>query len=339
MHDLLIPSKVNGSYDLVFHSNLEEIIKLIEEKGNITIIDSNIDLLYPELKREGNIIVECIEEKKNLDSVNLILDELIIRNSNIKTKLIIIGGGILQDLVGFAASIYCRGIEYILVPTTLLAQTDSCVGGKTSINYNNRKNILGTFYPPSKIIICTEFVKTLSNIDYLSGMGEIYKFHILQNKINDFDLDSDVDSMIYDGLKYKTKILELDEFDKKERKFLNFGHTFGHAIESTSNYEIPHGLAVVLGSMIAIRISNLLGFMYEEYSDAIIEKGVNLFRMSEIELKEEWFDFDKLLQITKSDKKSNGNLIMVLQSDEPFLRTIEEMEIIKTSIKQTYESI
>ena len=123
------------------------------------------------------------ESIKNLNGTQLIYDKLIERKANINSKVLVIGGGILQDLVGFCASTYCRGIEYILVPTTLLAQADSCVGGKTSLNLPNKKNILGTFYPPSRILIYSNFTKTLSELDLISGFGEIFKFHILQNNI------------------------------------------------------------------------------------------------------------------------------------------------------------
>ena len=257
---------------------------------------------------------------------------------NIKTKLIVIGGGILQDLVGFCASIYARGIEYTLIPTTLLAQTDSCVGGKTSINYDSKKNLLGTFYPPKKIVICTEFLKTLTPLDYISGLGEIYKFHILQNQTDKFSPDSLVEPMILDGLKYKIDILTRDEFDKGERKFLNFGHTFGHAFESVSNNYIPHGVAVILGSMIAVKVSKKLGYKIPNY-ELILEKGLNLIKASKIPFNSDWFDLPPLLEIIKSDKKSTGKLTMVLISNKPFLKNIQDSTILTPILQSTYESI
>lgn len=338
MHSLLnIPSKVHP-YDLGFVSKLDEIENYIDQKNTITIIDSNVNKLYPSLNRKTNIVLECNEELKTLKGADSLISLLSDLKVNIKTKVIVIGGGILQDLVGFCASIYARGIEYILIPTTLLAQTDSCVGGKTSINFNNRKNLLGTFYPPSKIIICTEFLKTLSNLDYTSGMGEIYKFYLLQNKITQFDLDSPIEPMILEGLKYKIDILSRDEFDKGERKYLNFGHTFGHALESTSNNQIPHGIAVILGSMIALRISNELGYQVSNY-ELSIQKGVNLVRSTKINFDPKWFDLSSLLEIVKSDKKSTGKLTMVLLDDKPFLKDVLNLDILNKILKLTYESI
>ena len=338
MYNILnIPSKVNN-YTLGFIDQIEEIENLIDQENTITIIDSNVNKLYPNLQRNSNTVIECTEEAKTLNGASIILSKLSFLKANVRTKLVVIGGGVLQDVVGFCASIYSRGVEYILVPTTLLAQTDSCVGGKTSINFESRKNILGTFYPPSQIIIYPEFLNTLNKVDYISGLGEIYKFHILQNKIDQFNPYSNIESMILNGLQYKIDILSRDEFDKGERKFLNYGHTFGHALESVSNHEIPHGLAVILGSMIATRLASKLEYQVNNY-DIILDKGVSLIRDSKLVLKSEWFDLNKLLSIIKSDKKSTGKLTMVLVDNKPFLEDVEEVIILEEILKHTYESI
>ena len=337
MYNILnIKSKVSD-YQLGFVDSIQEIEQYIDQPNTITFIDDNVNKLYPSLQRDNNIVLPSSEAIKSYTGVARVLQNLTERRANIQTKLVVIGGGILQDLVGFCASIYCRGIEYTLIPTTLLAQTDSCIGGKTSINFEGKKNILGTFYPPTKIVIYPKFIDTLSKADYYSGVGEIYKFHILQNKINQLDLH-DINSMILDGLKYKTDILSRDEFDKGERRFLNYGHTFGHALETSSENQLPHGLAVILGCMIATRIAYLSGYNVENF-DQIINKGIELFRASNIVIESEWFDFDTLLEITKSDKKSTGKLTMVLVDNKPFLENIENMSIVKEALKSTYESI
>ena len=180
---LEIQSKISN-YSIHFIENLNAIQTLIDQPNTITFIDSNVSRLYPVLYRESNIVVECTENVKTLDSTHIIFDNLIERKANIQTRLVVIGGGILQDLIGFCASTYCRGIQYDLVPTTLLSQADSCLGGKTSVNVKGKKNILGTFYPPNNIYVCTEFLETLSILDYCSGLGEVYKFHILENRID-----------------------------------------------------------------------------------------------------------------------------------------------------------
>ena len=334
---LEIQSKISN-YSIHFIENMNTIQTLIDQPNTITFIDSNVSRLYPALYREANIVVECTENVKTLDGTHSIFDNLIERKANIQTRLVVIGGGILQDLIGFCASTYCRGIQYDLVPTTLLSQADSCLGGKTSINVKGKKNILGTFYPPNNIYVCTEFLKTLSTLDYCSGLGEVYKFHILENRIDQFNIDGDITDMIYRGLLFKGDILSRDEFDKGERKYLNFGHTFGHALETTSQNNLPHGIAVILGSMIASRIASKLEYKVPNYNQ-LLEKGIELINKANVKLKQSWFDLESLLEIVKSDKKSTGKLTMVLSTNHNFLQDIEDIKIVKQALQETYESI
>ena len=336
MHSKLTIDSSIHSYTIEFIDTLQTVQDLIKEPNTIPIVDSNVAELYPELN--NGIIVEATEKVKTLEGAEDLLNKLSERRANVKTKLVVIGGGIIQDLAGFCASVYARGIEYILIPTTLLAQADSCVGGKTSINLRSKKNLVGTFYPPTRILIHKEFLNTLTRTDYVSGLGEIYKFSILQNDINGFDLSRNILEMIYEGLSYKISILKKDEFDKKERRFLNYGHTFGHAMETTSDNKIPHGLAVILGSMVAARVSKYLGYEVTNYQ-TILDKGIKLIKDSRIELERDWFSLDKLLEIVKSDKKSTGQLTMVLIDKEPFLKNIEDVEVIRKALNETYESI
>ena len=333
---LEIKSKVSD-YRLGFVDTLKEVEQYIDQPNTITFIDINVNNLYPTLNRESNVVLHSSEAAKNYTGVARVIQDLTERKANIQTKLVVIGGGVLQDLVGFCASVYCRGIEYTLIPTTLLAQADSCVGGKTSINFVNKKNILGTFYPPTEIVIYSKFIDTLSLEDYYSGVGELYKFYILQNRIDQFNL-LEMDAMIQDGLAYKIDILSRDEFDKGERRYLNYGHTFGHALETSSDNLIPHGLAVILGSMIATRIAYMMGYEVQDY-EQVLETGIDLFRMSGGFVQPEWFNFDTLMEIVKSDKKSTGKLTMVLVDSKPFLEVVENFSIVQKALKETYESI
>jgi len=336
MHSKLTIDSSIHSYTIEFIDTMQAIQDLMKEPNTVSIVDSNVAKLYPQLN--DGIIVEATEKVKTLEGAEDLLNKLSERRANVKTKLIVIGGGIIQDLAGFCASVYARGIEYILIPTTLLSQADSCVGGKTSINLRSKKNLIGTFYPPTKILINKEFLNTLTRKDYISGLGEIYKFSILQNDIESFDLSRNILEMIHEGLSYKISILKKDEFDKKERRFLNYGHTFGHAMETTSDNKIPHGLAVILGSMVAARVSKYLGYEVTNYQ-TILNKGIKLIKDSRIELERDWFSLDKLLEIVKSDKKSIGQLTMVLIDKEPFLKNIEDVEVIRKALNETYESI
>jgi 3-dehydroquinate synthase len=334
---LIIKSKFRDySVDIV--DSLDYIINLSKQKNTYTILDDKIAEYYPLLNTDSSIQINCTENIKTLNGSMQLCSKLIESKCNSYSKLLVIGGGILQDLVGFVASIYSRGIDYVLVPTTLLAMVDSCIGGKTSINLDDRKNILGTFYPPTNIAIYPEFTNSLPILDYLSGLGEVYKFYILQNKIETFDYGLDTKSLIYDSIKYKSKIIMIDEFDKNERKFLNFGHTFGHAIESLSNYSVPHGIAVIIGSMIAAKVSINLGYEVEKI-DLILNKGKELIKKTNLLFRKDWFDVEKLLKFAKSDKKNNGNLNMILlNKSNPCLVNINNYNSIYKAIEETYET-
>lgn len=336
-----VKSKVRD-YSIKFE-DMNYILRLSNLPNTITVIDSNVAHYFPQIGYGFTISVDTSENLKTWDGVKVIFDELLSLKANASTKLLVIGGGVLQDAVGFCASVFCRGVEYFLVPTTLLSQIDSCVGGKTSINYRSRKNILGTFYPPSEIIICEEFLQGLSKENYCSGLGELFKFDILRNQILSSEINDlisnkqSIKEHIYDSLLYKISILEIDEFDKLERKFLNFGHTFGHALEITSNYKLSHGYAVVVGCLIALQVSNML-FGTHIYSKTF-EIAKNLLSQT-CPIESSWFDFDQLMECVKSDKKNTGCLNMVLlKNREPVIQKIEDYSIIKRALKKTYEAI
>jgi len=323
--------------------NLENIKFLSNQPNTITIIDSNVAHYYPEIGYGFVVAIDTNEDLKTWDGIKKIFDELLVLKANVNTKLLVIGGGVLQDAVGFCASVFCRGIDYILVPTTLLSQIDSCVGGKTSINYGSRKNILGTFYPPNQILICEDFLYSLSKEDFCSGLGELFKFDILRNKIISSEINElitgkqSVMQHINESLLYKISILEIDEFDKLERKFLNFGHTFGHALEITSNYKLSHGYAVVVGCLVALEVSKSLFGTLVNIEAFDIAKNLLSKTCS---LEKDWFDFDNLMECVKSDKKNTGCVNMVLMKDgQPVIQKIEDYSIIKRALEKVYEAI
>ena len=180
------------------------------------------------------------------------------------TYLISLGGGILQDLCGFIASTLYRGIPWIIIPTTLLSQADSCIGGKNALNHQKYKNMIGTFYPPDQVHVYPYFLSTLTPKNYYSGLGEIAKAHIMHSEQATQQLiqqlpklahrdTTTLQNAIQLSLKLKKTYIEKDELDLGPRNMLNYGHCFGHAIETTTNYRIPHGQAVILG----IILSNL----------------------------------------------------------------------------------
>ena len=338
-----VKSKIKD-YSVNFVS-LSEIHKLIGEDYHLAVVDKNVANYFPKFNLGDVIVLDTDEDLKSWRGLEKIFDEFAAKKVNTQTKLIVIGGGVLQDAVGFCASVYCRGIEYYLVPTTLLSQIDSCVGGKTSINYGSRKNILGTFYPPKEILICEDWLYGLNKENFCSGLGELFKFDILRNKIQESKVDElisgneNVLHHIYESLKYKISILEIDEFDKKERKYLNFGHTFGHALEITSNYKLSHGYAVVIGCLITLKISvDLFDYNKEDFALAL-NLAKNILKNT-INIEENWFDYDSLMECVKSDKKNTGCLNMVLLKDNnPVIQKIDDYSIIKEALVNVYEAL
>ena len=215
--------------------------------------------------------MDAKESNKSFEKMNKYLSFFQKNKVNKKTIVTCIGGGITQDITSFICSIYYRGIKWHFYPTTLLAQADSCIGSKNSINFNKSKNLIGCFYPPEKVVINTNFLNTLKDKEITSGIGEILKCGIISNSetflknknqyLKLINYKRNLELFIYKSLQIKKKIIEMDEFDKKERKIMNYGHTFGHALESECNYKIPHGIAVNIGMDLANYLSMRYSFI------------------------------------------------------------------------------
>jgi 3-dehydroquinate synthase len=262
---------------------------------------------------------ETNKEYSNLvQYYNLLIDNKFTRND----ILIAIGGGIIQDISGFVGSTLYRGIKWIFIPTTLLAQADSCIGSKTSINLGHRKNMIGTFYPPDAIFIDTDFCKTLSSAYFNSGLGEIIKFHlqadakkfeVLKQYLSSPDPRSpkNLKTIIWSTLKIKKSYFEADEFDTDRRNLLNYGHCFGHALESASDFKVNHGEAVIVGMGFANLVSLRRGIMsqekYIEFED-ILRKYYPRFRLSEISVED-------ILSYLRQDKKRVGKGLTMILSE------------------------
>lgn len=331
-------------YTVTFSENTDFIEPLILGDNTYVIADENIIKLYPEIHKtvlkQHHTIIQATEENKTLETAEHIIDELIGMDSRKKTNLVALGGGIIQDLTCFIASTIYRGINWTLVPTTLLAQTDSCIGSKSSINYKQYKNIIGTFYPPTEIIICPLFLKSLTNRDYYSGLGEIAKIQLMISPENFFNFSKDLEKILkHDYLKtieymestlsFKKNLIELDEFDTGIRNTLNFGHTFGHAIETTTNYYVPHGQAVSIGILIANKISVMNNLISSEYEQTV---RVTLYRIISEEYKNgSIFNIDKIIRSMKMDKKYTGthNCILLTEDGAKMFNNIPEKDIIQ----------
>ena len=265
------------------------------------------------------------EINKNIKNVNKILEKLLNKNFSRDDVIISVGGGITGDISGFAASLFKRGLKFINVPTTLLSQVDSSIGGKTGVNTKQGKNLIGSFYQPSLVISDTEFLKTLPKREIICGYGEIFK-HSLIGNVNFYNflnknikkilsLHSPViEKVIFESCKIKKNIVEKDEKEKGIRKTLNFGHTFAHAYEATLGYskKLNHGEAVILGMKSALNFSLQNKIIKEKQYQSII----NHLEISKLPCSvKKYFsikDINKILFFMLKDKKNNSNKISLV---------------------------
>ena len=264
---------------------------------DVVLVDKNVQHLY-NISHDKIIIVEATEINKSIDTVLNICEKLTKFNFDKGYTLNVIGGGIIQDIGAFTAKIYKRGINWIFYPTTLLSQCDSCIGGKTALNFKEHKNQLALFSAPKEVIIDTNFLKTLKKEDITSGYGEIIKLFLMggeyyTSKLNTFDIDT----IIFHALSLKKAVVDYDEFELLERKSLNYGHSFGHIIEPMTNYKIPHGEAVLLGILIINKLFDNLNQVSE-----LIEKWTTLDKIKNINVEE-------LVKRLKTDKKVSNGII------------------------------
>lgn len=313
-----IRSKVK-EYTVNIEDDFNFLKPLIEQTGTYYVIDKNVFEIYKEkvfrlLPKDKLFILNAEEVNKNINSALEICEKITIMPEKRNVNLVSIGGGIVQDVTGFVANILYRGINWTFVPTTLLAACDSCIGGKTSLNYKNFKNLLGTFFPPDEIFICSKFFETLTTRDFNSGLGEVVKFNVMTGITGVDNLEKNltkllerdkktVDIFLENSLLFKKPYIEEDEFDKGIRIHLNFAHTFGHAFETISNYQIPHGTAVAMGMLVANRISlsrEMLAEATVEKIEAMVERIIN------INVDKNLFEEEKIIAAIKKDKKQTN---------------------------------
>lgn len=294
--------------------------------GNILAIDEKVYNLFiqefVDIPSDRIFKVTATEDDKILSSAVALIDFLQLKNFTKTDNLIVVGGGITQDICGFAAKIFKRGLKWIFFPTTLLSMCDSCIGAKTGLNHNRVKNQLAIFSAPSKIVICPQFLKTLDEQQIKSGLGEILKLHVTGGRdfLDNFEQltekglvkdDGAYKSLIFGALEVKRAVIEVDEFEENLRKGLNYGHTFGHAIETLSNYAIPHGQAVVAGMLIVDELSYQLGFLSLAEKDYLYKLSMEVLdRTNKTKLRD--LDIIGLINILRQDKKATGNKITLV---------------------------
>ncbi|MCS5420999.1 MULTISPECIES: 3-dehydroquinate synthase [Psychrilyobacter] len=331
------------SYDIfidrgIFNEIGKYISKVYKKKKIVVVTDTNVDKLYGDkllknLKMSGympaKVVFDAGEENKNFETLTEVYEKII--DSEIKRGdlLIAFGGGVVGDLAGFAASTIYRGIDFIQIPTTLLAQVDSSVGGKVAVDTTRGKNLVGSFYQPRMVVIDPDLLKTLDEREVRSGMAEVIKYGaIYDSEFFDYllgkeDLKSsmtDIEKIIKKCCEIKAKIVEKDELDLGLRMILNFGHTLGHAIEKYYNYgKYTHGEAISIGMYDITKLGERLGITKPGVSDKIKEilKKYNLPIEDEVEIKD-------LIEIMKTDKKNISGILNFI-----FLSEIGKVEIKK----------
>jgi 3-dehydroquinate synthase len=266
------------------------------------------------------VYIEAVEDNKTLSTVEQVMISLKKMGMTRDDSLVAIGGGIIQDIATLSASLYMRGVAWTYCPTTLLGMTDSCIGGKSSINAGEVKNLVGNIYPPTEILIDVSFLETLRSVDINAGLAEAAKiafckgpeaFKYFLQAVEDKSPDGYAE-MLFFVLSQKKWFIEIDEFDRAERKFLNFGHTFGHALESATKHLVPHGIAVALGICAAV------AFVEEERKLSDIERNLeNYMRMLAMEAVDaneivKIINWTKFVDAFDGDKKHSANFYKLI---------------------------
>jgi len=294
--------------------------------GGGLLLDRRVDDLYrdalaPARARLKTVFIDANEDAKSLERIPeyvTALSQAGVRRGHV---IMAVGGGVVQDIACFIAAIYMRGVDWSFHPTTLLAQTDSCIGSKSSINVGGIKNLVGTFTPPREVVVNPAVLETLDESDIRSGIGEMLKVHAIAGPSAFDALAADYDRLLVDrgvrlryihnSLKYKQALIEVDEFDQGPRLVMNYGHTFGHAIESATDYAIPHGIAVTLGIDMANFVAAALGVgttaQYRRMHDVLARNYEPERRVA--------IPVDRVLAAISRDKKNVGDQITLILPD------------------------
>lgn len=346
-------------YDIVFTQSFEELGEELKELGcenrKLCIVtDSTVEKLYGKevLEIAGKVSKKAVsfaflagEESKNLDTVKKLYTFLIEEGFERTDMLIALGGGVTGDLTGYTAATYLRGVDFIQIPTTLLSQCDSSIGGKTGVDFDGYKNMVGAFYMPKLVYMNVSLLKTLEDRQFFSGFAEVMKHGLIKDHIfyewlieNMYEICEKepevLEEMIMKSCQIKKMVVEKDPTEKGDRALLNFGHTIGHAIEKAKNFELLHGECVSLGIVAAAYIS----WKHELLSMDEYYEIRDMFVPFHLPISVEGIDPEEILKLTKSDKKmAEGRIRFILLkkvgkavidttvSDEDILNAIHEI--------------
>ncbi len=316
-----LKKKIDNSYPIIISSgiNLAGEIKELRLNNNYAIITDDIvykiykDKIQQEFSRESLnykfLVIKHGEKSKRFKTFKTISNKMLKSGFDRQSCIIAFGGGVVGDLAGYVAGTYMRGIPFIQIPTTLLAQVDSSIGGKVAVDLKHGKNSTGLFYQPLKVIIDIDFLNTLPETEFNNGMIEVIKHGIIRNekyfrfiednleKIRNRDTETLI-QLIYGSCLIKGDVVQKDEKEKDLRRILNFGHTIGHALEVIKHYKIKHGFAVGFGMIKESEISNKLGYLSE--NDLTRQRTI----LEAVGIKPIKYNKQKLLNMIKNDKKN-----------------------------------
>lgn len=313
-----------SDYEIIFDDSLRSLQNFLDKNKYTSIfvlVDENtkqhcLPILQNVLQDVIVIESQSGEINKNLFTCEIIWQQLIQQNADRKALFINLGGGVIGDMGGFAASCFKRGIDFINIPTTLLSQVDSSIGGKLGIDFKYGKNLIGLFRNPKAVFISSQFFKTLPQRQFINGWAEIFKHALIQDshqweKYKNIDiLNTDMNDIVYQSLLIKKSVVEKDPFEKGLRKILNFGHTIGHAIEAFSleneKNSLLHGEAIAIGMICEAYLSVKKCGLTEVQLNEITFLLLKYFPKYSIA----HFDIESMLQMMMIDKKNEGNTIL-----------------------------
>ena len=276
----------------------------------------------PALANSPTLVVDATEDFKSVDSALAVVDFMDAQRVNRSSMLVVIGGGIVQDVGAFAACVYKRGVPWTYVPTTMLAQADSCIGAKSGLNFRGAKNLVGVFSAPRRILVHTGFLASLADEDILSGLGEVFRLSIIGGPafLEGFENRRPLaaagdllvlDELIHSALSVKRAVIEVDEFELDLRRSMNFGHSIGHALEAITRHSIPHGIAVAVGVLVEADISHQQGMLSAEERARLLRAGGPIIPdrvrsvLAEVSLHD-------ILDVLARDKKVEGSVLKLV---------------------------
>ncbi|QAR34279.1 3-dehydroquinate synthase [Geovibrio thiophilus] len=318
-----LEKRIDESYDIHLSADfIEEMLTRCDD--GFFLADSAVYAFYEELfQGRKTFVLETSEKSKSMESFIKVLEFLHDNGCRRDGKLIAVGGGITGDLGGFAAASYMRGIDYVQVPTTLLSMVDSSVGGKTGINFLSSKNNVGAFHQPQAVYIDTDFLRTLDDEEYLNGLAEVIKYGALFSAVffdmllekRDAVLERKADvllEIISECCRMKAEVVKEDEKEQGVRKLLNFGHTFGHAIETDSGFAVKHGFAVAAG----MYLENLFGLRQGYCSEESVNRLGEVLDAYGFEKEYKIKDTDVFFSALSADKKADKKGLTIVFAPE-----------------------